>query len=117
MVCQFDGIFLHNAVEYLDFSLSLHIKNEAVVDGSGFAVRSFSAALCRISVSRAADVMAIVVVAIDCGCLVARNIAFLEELLNRDGVFFTVHVSHDKDRDGSEFSLYDLSLSKNQPDL
>ena len=45
MVSELDSVFLHDAVEHLDFCLSFLIKDEAMIDGSGFAVRSFSAAV------------------------------------------------------------------------
>ena len=44
MVSEFDSVFLHDAVEYLDFCLSVLIEDEAMIDGSGFTVRTFSVA-------------------------------------------------------------------------
>ena len=61
--------------------------------------------------------VAVIVVGID-GCdLVAWDISFLQELLDRNSVFLTIHIADHEDRNRPEFSLYDLSLSKNQPDL
>ena len=45
MVSEFDSVLFHDAVEDLDFGISSLIKNEAMVDGAGFAVRAFSAAV------------------------------------------------------------------------
>ena len=117
MVSELDSVFLHDAVEHLDFCLSFLIKDEAMIDGSGFTVRTFSFADGRVALARTAHVVTVIVVGID-GCnLIARNITFLKELLDRNGVFLTVHVADHEDRNSSEFSLDDFSLSKNQPDL
>ena len=44
MVSEFDSVLLQDAVKHLDFGLSILIEDEAMIDGSGFTVRTFSVA-------------------------------------------------------------------------
>ena len=117
MIREFDGVFLHNAVEDLDLGLSARVKDQAVIDRSSGAVRSTSAALDRISVPRAAYVMSVVVVAIDSSGLVARHITALDKLLDRNGALLAVHIPHHKNRNIPVFGSDDVGLRHHQTEL
>ena len=88
-----------------------------MVDGAGFAVRTFSAAFDRVSVLWSADVVTVVIVTVGGGGFVAWNVAFCDELLHRNCLLFAIHVSCYENRNQSEFGLDDFCFSHHEPYL
>ena len=117
MVSQLDGVLLHDAVEDADLHRCGRVIYETMVYRPRFTFRATPAAHSRIAVLRAADMMAVVSVAIDRSHLIARLVAALNHLLNRNRALLAIHVTDHENRDVTELRTDNLSLSHHKTQL